>query len=368
MEHNQSQPDPAPELNPKARSTNPSEDQSADLSGDFWFDLFNFTSQFATETTQQAQQYLEQVTETSGTIMAGIAENPVLKFISQTFGKGWVHILLGAVDTEQAQQTVRNYQQQYPLETPNQIAHRLMVKKSIQAAGIGLATNLIPPLAVALFAIDLVSTTKLQAEMIYEIAAAYGLDLKETSRRGEVLAIFGLSLGSSMVLQTGLEFVEILPAIGPIVGASSNAVLLYGLGYAACRFYEAKLESKIDSGMAQTLQQESREYWKFAARQQVIMDQILAHMILASYPEKSWSDIVPELQKAQINPDAVNAIATHLETPIPLDSLLEQLDSDFASPLLAQCDRIAQINGQTTLAEQKILDAIAHKFNIDWKN
>lgn len=367
MEQNQSNQAPEPGINPNASIPNHAKDQSADQTGDFWLDFLNFTSQFATETTQQAQQYLEQVTEASGTIMAGIAENPVLKFLTQTFGQGWLKILLGAVDTEQAQRTVREYQQQHPLETPSEIAHRLMVKKSLQAAGIGLVTNLIPPLAIALFAIDLVATTKLQAELIYEIAAAYGLDLQENSRRGEVLAIFGLSFAGSMALQSGLGFVEILPGIGPLVGASSNAVLLYGLGYAACRFYEAKLQSDIDEKTAQTLEQESRDYWKFAARQQVIMDQILAQMILASYPEKSWSDLVPALEKVLINPGAVKAIAAHLKTPIPLDSLLKELHSDFANPILAQCYRIAHIDGEVTLAEQKILDAIAHQFNLDWK-
>lgn len=114
-----------------------------------------------------------------------------------------------------------------------------MVNKAIQAGGIGLATNILPPIAAALFAVDLATVVRLQAEMVYEIAAAYGLDLEDPARRGEVIALFGLSLGSG-TLKTGLSFLEIIPGFGAILGASTNAVMLYGLGYVTCRFYETK--------------------------------------------------------------------------------------------------------------------------------
>jgi uncharacterized protein (DUF697 family) len=98
-------------------------------------------------------------------------------------------------------------------------------------------------LALTLFGIELAAITALQGEMVYRIAAAYGFSLKDPARRGEGLAIFGLSVGGSGTLKVGLSFVELLPVIGTVVGASSNAALLYSLGYVACRFYEAKRNS-----------------------------------------------------------------------------------------------------------------------------
>jgi uncharacterized protein (DUF697 family) len=50
-------------------------------------------------------------------------------------------------------------------------------------------------------------------------------------------------MGGSGVLKGGLSFVELIPVIGAVVGASSNATLIYSLGYIACRFYEAKRHS-----------------------------------------------------------------------------------------------------------------------------
>jgi len=190
-----------------------------------------------------AQQFMEQGTETVGKIVTPIAENPLVKFASKVPGINWLLTALGQVDVEKAQNEVDKLRQDYPLETPEQLAHRIIVDASLKAGGIGLLTNFVPPLALTLFAVDLAAVTALQAEMVYRIAAAYGFSLKEPARRGEALAIFGLSVGGSGVLKVGLGFVELLPVIGAMVGASNNTALLYSLGHVACRYYEAKRNS-----------------------------------------------------------------------------------------------------------------------------
>lgn len=188
----------------------------------------------------EALQFLEQGTETVGKIVTPIAENPLIKFAAKVPGINLLLTALGHVDANQAQNEVDKLRQQYPLETPDQLAHRIIVDTALKAGGIGLLTHFIPPFALALFAVDLAAITALQAEMIYRIAAAYGFSLNEPTRRGEVLVIFGLSVGGSGILKGGLTLVELLPVIGAAVGASSNAALLYSLGYAANRFYQAK--------------------------------------------------------------------------------------------------------------------------------
>jgi len=187
-----------------------------------------------------AQQLVEQGTETVGQIVAPIAENPLFQNAAKVPGINWLVAALGQVDVEQAQNDVEKLQQEYPLETPEQVAHRIIVDTCLKAGGMGLITNLLPPVALTLFAVELVGITTLQAEMLYRIAAAYGFSLKDSTRRGEVLAIFGLSIGGAGVLKAGLGGAELIPGVGAVVGASSNAALLYSLGYTACRFYEAK--------------------------------------------------------------------------------------------------------------------------------
>ncbi|WP_242024295.1 EcsC family protein [Trichocoleus sp. FACHB-591] len=195
------------------------------------------------------QRSLEQTTETVGKFVTPIAENPLVKFAAKVPGINLLMAALGQVDVQKAQREVDQLRQTYPLETPEQLAQRIISDTSLKAGGIGLLTNFIPPLALALFAVDIAAVTALQAEMIYRIAAVYGFPLTDPTRRGEVLAIFGLSVGGSGVLKLGLSFVEILPLIGPVVGASSDAALLYTLGQLACRFYEVKRQAATQPEM-----------------------------------------------------------------------------------------------------------------------
>jgi uncharacterized protein (DUF697 family) len=196
------------------------------------------------------QRSLEQSTETVGKIVAPIAENPLVKFAVKVPGINVLMAALGQVDAKKAQQEVEQLRQNFPLETPEQLAQRIIADTSLKAGGIGLLTNFVPPLALALFAVDIAAVTALQAEMIYRIAAVYGFPLTDPTRRGEVLVIFGLSMGGSGVLKLGLGLVEILPVIGAVVGASSDAALLYTLGQLACRFYEVKRQSATQPEMS----------------------------------------------------------------------------------------------------------------------
>lgn len=190
-----------------------------------------------------AMQFLEQGTETVGRVVTPIAQLPLIKFASKVPGISLLLAALGQVNIEKAQTEVERLRQEYPLETSEQLAHRIMVDTALKAGGIGVMTNFIPPLALTLVGVELAAVTALQAEMVYRIAAAYGFSLEDPTRRGEVLAIFGLSVGGSGMLKVGLSIVELIPLVGTVVGASSDAALIYSLGFLASRFYEAKRNS-----------------------------------------------------------------------------------------------------------------------------
>lgn len=315
-----------------------------------------------------AHDWISQATKGAGQTIDSIGENWFVRRLTRFLNLDWLFGATSNVDVSKAEEAVKKLQQKYPNDSPSQIAHRIMVEKATQAGGIGLASSILPGVALALFAVDLAATTRLQAEMVYQIAAAYGLDLKDPARRGEVLGIFGLGLGGGRILRAaGLGILRNVPFAGATIGASSNAAMLYSLGYAACRFYEAKVKSNepVDAKTLENLQQQSQEYLKTAIAQQIVMDQILVHAILASHPEKSWAEILPQLQALNLTPSSLKAIARNIKTPQPLDDLLAILNRDFAIPLLAQCYRIAEADGVQTPGEQAVIKAIATKFNID---
>ncbi|MDX2216477.1 MAG: hypothetical protein SFY66_24645 [Oculatellaceae cyanobacterium bins.114] len=203
-------------------------------------DLMGAATAAAKTSGPATHRWVEQTTETVGKVVSPIVDNPLVKFVSKLPFINWLMTALGEVDTQQVHKEVSQLRQQYPADSNDQLAHRIIVDTAMKAGGIGLATNLIPPLALSLLAIDLAAVSKLQAEMLYRVAAVYGFSLADPTRRGEVLTIFGLSLGGSRVLKAGLSFVEIIPGAGAFLGASSNAALIYSLGYAANQFYQNK--------------------------------------------------------------------------------------------------------------------------------
>ena len=320
-------------------------------------------------TAKETQKLIEQTTQTSGQVVNRLSENWLIRKLSGVLNLNWLIGTTNVVDLEKAEVAVNKLKQKYPNESPRQIAHRIMVEKATQAGGVGLATSILPGIAVALLAIDLTATTKLQSEMLYQIASVYGLDLKDPARKGEVLAIFGLALGGERLLKAaGLGLLRNIPLAGTAIAASSNATMIYSLGYAACRFYEAKLDESTSLASPQTLatlKAESEKYLETAIAQEAVMDQILVHMILASHPEKTWEEILPELQTLNLSPNSLDAIARNIKSPKSLDILLNQLNRDFAIPLLTQCYKIAQLDNKTTPVEQHIITAIANKFDID---
>ena len=327
-------------------------------SDNFFTEAIDTVTNLTNTLTTEAKKFLEQTTVSTGQTLDWIASNPILKSADNIIGLDWIMTFLGQADTAKIQSTVAEMRSQYPNETPSQIAQRLIIEKAWSGGRLGLLTNIVPPIAALFLGIELIATTKLQTEMVYEIAAAYGLDLNEPARRGEVLAIFGLSLGAD-VLKTGLTVVEIIPGIGAVVGASTNAAMLYVLGQTACRFYEQKTSDLEVASM----QQETDKDWQIALNQSQIMDRILAHMVTVSYPDRDWSQVLPKIR--EIAPSSVKTIAVNIEQPQDISALLQELKAEFAPLVLNRCYAIARSNGEITLEEQEVLSQIAIKFDLD---
>jgi len=331
--------------------------------------ILGATVLIAKSATQQAVRLFGGTTSRAGRALGYITNlpglnNPFVRRLVRVLKLDWLLGMTNQVDVEKVKATVQALQQQYPNESPSEIVHRLMVRKALDAGKIGFMSSLIPGLAVTLLALDLAATTALQTELVYEIAAAYGLNLHDSARKGEVLAIFGLALGGSNAVKAGLGFLRNVPLAGTLIGASTNATVLYSVGYAASRYYEAKLNGASAEPTTETLQhiqQESEQYLNVAIAQQTVMDQILAHMILVSHPNQSWENILPELKTMQLEPNSLKTIEANLQTPQPLGALLQQLDCDFAVPLFAQCQQLAQRDRIVCDEEKEILDAIAGK-------
>ena len=303
-----------------------------------------------------------QVPNFFGSALGSISQSPILKKLTENFKIDWLVNAIDKVDVVSAEAKVRELQCQYPHEKPQEIAHRLMVEKALLAAGSGLVSSLVPGVALALAGMDLAAMTALSAELVYQIAATYGMDLQSSDRKAEVVAIFGLSLGSNLALEAGVTLVSNIPLAGAVINASASAAMIYALGYGACRFYEAHLDSseietKLED-LREVLQAESEQYLEKAIAQQTVMDWILVYVVYASKKFTRWDELLPELQAANLNPRTLAEIesVTNKSKLLPkLDILLEQLELDFAEPLLKRCTEIIEADGEINEQEGKIL-------------
>ena len=302
------------------------------------------------------------LTEHAGVASETLTNNSSLQQIAKTFNlEKWLDVS-EHVNIEEAQYAVFKLRERYPEDSSRQIAKRLITEKAVYAGGVGLSTSLLPGAAVPLLALDMAATAFLQAELILQIAAAYELDLEDPARKGEMLAVFGCVLGGSKAVKAGLGILRNAPVAGAIIGATSNAVMIYALGNVACNFYEKRLDLAATAEAMEEVKEENALYLEASVDQQVIADQVLMHVLLAGNPNASEEEVVNALRAMNFNPTSIEAIENNLNSPKSLDELLPLLDAEFGDYVSLQARQIALMDDVITAEEAKILKTINDYF------
>ena len=314
-------------------------------------------------TGQTVGQTFQYTTQWTGQFIEKIDRNPALEKLTQALNLEWLIPILNNVDTQGVLETVQELKNRYPEDTPGEIAHRLIQKKVLLVGGMGFVSSLVPGVSTALFSVDMAGLVLSQAELGYQIAAVYGLDVSDPARKGEVLAIFGAAMGTNFALKTGLKFaLQTVPIAGSVVGASTNAMALYAVGYAACRFYEGQGQALLSGTAAQAALDSGSDYLEAAQQQQILVDQIIAEMVRASLPDRSWEEILPALEPYHLSEASLGTIESHLKNPIPLADLISSVNVDYGLVALAVCQGIADADQTITPAEEAILQTLKAQF------
>ena len=332
---------------------------------------------------ERAMPLLVGLTERAGNITESITNHSPLRRVAKAFNlEQWLDIS-SHVDLEKAAQTVTNLKAEFPAESNRQIARRLITQKALYAGGVGLSTSL-PGLAIPMLALDMAATSLLQAELVLQIAAVYGLDLDDPARKGEMLAVFGCVVGGGKAGKAGLEVfrnselvakglnaitkvpvekiglgvLRNVPLMGAAIGATANAAMIYALGNAACSFYEKRLNLGATAEVMALVKQENALYLEASATQKLIADQVLLHVVLAGNPATDKAELLAALREMDFSDASIETIESGLDSPKSLEELLPQLDSEFASYVAVQARNIAQMNGLINKEETEILDVI----------
>ncbi len=86
----------------------------------------------AAETTfKQAQEYFDTATHETGKVLEAVGDNPLLREFLKFFRAEGLLTLIGMVDVASAEAAVKKLQQEYPQETPAEIAHQKTSEKPL---------------------------------------------------------------------------------------------------------------------------------------------------------------------------------------------------------------------------------------------
>ncbi|WP_052049969.1 EcsC family protein [Leptolyngbya sp. KIOST-1] len=202
--------------------------------------LDNASANTGNAVVSRLQPVLEPVTTTVGSVIGPIVSLPFIQYATALPGLRVLLAALGQVNVAGVRSQVDELRSQYPLDDKRGLAQRVMAETALKAAGVGLATNFLPPIAFTLTLVDIGAVAALQASMIYRIATIYGYSPTDHDRRGEVLAIWLLSSTTAGMVKSGLSIAELIPGLGALLGVATDASLIYSVGYFACRYYETK--------------------------------------------------------------------------------------------------------------------------------
>ncbi|MEP0779178.1 GUN4 domain-containing protein [Microcoleus sp. ZQ-A2] len=233
----------------------------------------------------------------------------------------WIY----GIDLDAAKIAVRRLQGRYQEKEPRQIARILIVHKSFQAAGVELVRGIpgVDEILNGWAGVDFPVIAKLAAEMIYQIAAIYGLDLQDPERRLEVLATFGIAFLGERAIETGIDWLKYGLMPGQLISAGAKGLMIFALGNAACLFYEAKVNQHINPlnspEALNELWQESQDYLKDATSEDEIIDIISFEIettpikILPSKPVKT-----PQGERRAVKPTK-SVVQTLPRVPLSTD-------------------------------------------------
>jgi len=217
----------------------------------------------------------------------------------------WIAESIGEINFGAAEKSVNRLKSRSRNQTPYEIAHQLIIHKSLQAAGVELIADVVQTVNCilnGLQTIELPRLSKLAAEMIYQIADIYGFDAKATERKTEALYIFGFTLLSEKVVEAGIDWLKSGIALTKALKVGAKALMIYGIGHLACYYYKYKSQYKFElvpsEDLVLQLNQISQDYFPENTSEEIVKDK-LTNEIYQAFPPISYDSLNSLLAQGQ---------------------------------------------------------------------
>jgi len=217
----------------------------------------------------------------------------------------WIAESICEINFRAAEKSVNRLKSRSRNQTPYEIAHQLIIHKSLQAAVVELIADVVQTVNYilnGLQTIELPRLSKLAAEMIYQIADIYGFDAKATERKTEALYIFGFTLLSEKVVEAGIDWLKSGIALTKALKVGAKALMIYGIGHLACYYYEYKSQYKFElvpsEDLVLQLNQISQDYFPENTSEEIVKDK-LTNEIYQAFPPISYDSLNSLLAQGQ---------------------------------------------------------------------
>ncbi|GCL35538.1 hypothetical protein SR1949_06340 [Sphaerospermopsis reniformis] len=181
-------------------------------------------------------------------------------------------------------------------KTPREIAHRLIIHKSLQAAGLELIGDVVATVnnildGLGAEGIDLPEIAKLGAEMVYQIGQIYGFNIDDREREEEALYMFGFIFLGEKIINLGIDWLKLGYINNKLLKVGSKALMIYGLGHLACFYYEYKAEFEFSlippHDLLKKLRQERDNYFPDDLSEATVKQKLIVEISIA-FPDINY--------------------------------------------------------------------------------
>ncbi|MBW4592290.1 MAG: hypothetical protein KME46_05015 [Brasilonema angustatum HA4187-MV1] len=150
----------------------------------------------------------------------------------------------------------------FPNATPEQITQRLLRRQLFRVSRTSVVMSVVPSKMAESVGVDHVEIALIQAEIIFQIAVAYGFELQIPECKNEAFAILDRVLRANRLATIGLSATQIIPVAGGFINTGTDTYLVYQIGNTAQQFYKSLTEEEVPGETLEVFIEETQRRYK----------------------------------------------------------------------------------------------------------
>lgn len=166
------------------------------------------------------------------------------------------------IDLDTVEKLVANLCTKFPNAKPEQIAQRLLRRQLLRVSKTSVVMSVVPPKMAETVGVDYVEIALIQAEIIFQIAVAYGFELQVPECQDEAFAIIDRVLRANRLAIIGLSATQMIPFAGGFINTGTDTYLVYQIGNTAQQFYKSLIEEEVPGEILDAFLQETERRYK----------------------------------------------------------------------------------------------------------